>query len=208
VLGLVVVAAGCAPSTGGCAPFDDGGATTTTEAGGSTTTEPDDATTTTSTTVVDGSTSSTTTTVDPGGSTTTLPDGSTTTTTVPGDVQAVAVDSLQVEDCFVPSDDDTFVAEVRIVDCEVPHKLEVFAQYEMEELDEWVGSDEITWAAQDECQARFEDYVGHDYWTSDFDVRTLTPSFSTWSEGDRAITCLIENGDGTPLTSSARNAGR
>ena len=86
--------------------------------------------------------------------------------------------------------------------------LEVFAQYELDEATEYPGGSELTFAAQDECQSRFEAYVGHSYWTSELDLTTLTPSFSTWDVGDRTVTCLLVAGDGSMLAFAARNASR
>ncbi len=207
VCGGLVVLAGCSAGPGGCDPVAGEGSTTTTEPGTSTTTtEPDGSTTTT--TEPDGST----TTTQPGGSTTTsstVPDGSTTTTTLPGGTATVGVDTLEVEDCFSPADSDTFVDQVRVIDCDTPHTMEVFAQYEVDDDgDRYPGSSELTWAAQDECRERFEDYVGESYWDSQFDLTTLTPSFSTWDVGDRTVTCLIVAGDGGSFVGSARAADR
>jgi len=200
-LGLILVLAGCTASGGGCAPTDQAGTTTSTTVDGSSTT----------TTMVDGST---TTTEDPGGSTTTTVDpGSTTTlpdTTVPAVGELVAISGVEVEDCITPADDNTFVSQVSVVDCDEPHEAEVYAQFTLDrdELpgagNDYPGGNELDWYAQDECQARFEDYTGHSYWTSPYDLRTVTPSFSTWDVGDRLITCLIVAADGATLTASTR----
>ena len=199
--GMAIVLAGCAPGTGGCAPTDAGGGTTTTVDGTTTTVDPDGSTTTipdgSTTTVPDGSTTSTT-----------VPDGST-TTTVPGEPgPTVRVDTLDVEDCFSPADADTLVDRVRVIECDEPHQMEVFAQYELDEATEYPGGSELTFAAQDECQSRFEAYVGHSYWSSELDLTTLTPSFSTWDVGDRTVTCLLVAGDCSMLAFAARNASR
>lgn len=138
------------------------------------------------------------------GSTTTVPE---TSTTLPGGgTTPVVVDALEVELCFSPVDGDTFVDEVLVINCNEPHTMEVFAQYELDATDDYPGGSELTWAAQDECQNRFEGYVGGSYWSSDYDFTTLTPSYSTWDTGDRTVTCLIVSGDGGPLTSSAKGA--
>jgi len=199
--GLAIVLAGCAPASGGCAPVAGGGTTTTTPDGTTTTTAPDGSSTTTT---PDGSTTTV-----PDGSTTTVPDGSTTSTTVPGEpAPTVRVDTLDVEDCFSPADADTFVDRVQVIDCDEPHQMEVFAQYEVDDVDAYPGGNELTFAAQDECQSRFEDYVGQSYWTSELDFITLTPSFSTWDVGDRTVTCLLVAGDGSMLAYAGRNANR
>ena len=196
-VGLFVVLAGCTAGPGGCSPFDDGSGTTTTTTPGETTTTTEPGAT--STTVVgEGST----TTTQPGATTTTLPGG--------GEGELVGISEVEVEDCLVPGTDDALLAEATVVACDEPHQMEVFAQFVLDRDalpgsgDDYPGGNELTWYAQDECQARFDAYTGHSYWTSPFDLRTLTPSFSTWDAGDRVITCLIVSGDGGPLTASAK----
>ncbi len=205
--GLLVVLAGCTAQPGsGCSPTAQPTTTTTS----STTTTP--TSTSTTTTQPDGST---TTTTQPDGSTTTTtqPDGSTTTTTVPGGGgEVVPADELAVEDCLIPVGDDVMVESVELIDCDDPHEAEVFAQFDVDpdDLPEGTGPDgypggsELTWFGQDECQDRFEDYTGESYWTSRYDVLVVTPSFSSWSEGDRAVTCLLVDPDGGVLTGSGK----
>jgi hypothetical protein len=209
-ISIVVVAAGCAPSPAGCAPPDGDGdpsTTTTTEPGGSTTSTTEPGGSTTTTTEPGGSTTSTTTT-EPGGSTTT-------TTLPPGEATGVRSEELDVEDCFSPVDDGLYVDRVGVTDCDEPHDMEVYAQFELDgeslpggEGGDYPGGNELTWAAQDECRERFEDYVGIDYFESDFDLTVITPSFSTWDLGDRLATCVLIDPDGDPLTSSAKGAAR
>lgn len=198
-----------------CGPVDlpgGGGGTTTT-----TTTEPD-GTTTTSTTTTTEPDGSTTTTTAPDGSTTTTtttePDGttttsSTTTTTEPANTGPATVDELAAEDCVVPADDDLFVDDVEIVACDEPHDMEVFATYEVDDsVEDYPGNSDIVRAAYDECQDYFEDYVGVEFWDSEYDITTITPSPSTWADGDREVVCLIVDIDGDPLTSPAKDSAR
>ena len=189
--GALVVLAGCTAGPGGCGPTDGSGTTTTAPVGSPTTTTVLDETTTTEATTTTSS--------------------STTTTEAPGPSEMlVDVDDLEVEDCLIPATDEVMVAQVEIVDCEQPHAMEVFAQFELDREalpgsgDDYPGGNELTWYAQDECQDRFDAYTGHSYWTSPYDLRVLTPSFSTWDAGDRVITCLIVGRDGAPLTTGAK----
>lgn len=194
-VGLLVVLAGCTGAPGaGCDPTANPASTTTT---------PDGSTTST---IDPGST----TTVDPG-STTTIDPGSTTTTLPQGGGEIVDVDEISVGDCVSPVGDDLFVGSVELIDCEEPHDAEVYAQFEVpgDALPDdpttpgYPGGSELTWYAQDECQARFESYTGESYWTAPYDVKVITPSFSTWDVGDRMITCLLIAADGGSLTGSA-----
>lgn len=203
--GLLVVLAGCTAQPGsGCTPTAEPPATTT--PGSTTSTVVTTTTVATSSTTTTEPGSSTTTTVDPGGSTTT------TSTTVPGGSgELVEIAEIDVEDCLTPVGDDVMVGSVELFDCDEPHEAEVFAQFDVDTddlpdgADGYPGGSELTWYAQDECQSRFEDYTGESYWDSEFDLEVITPSFSTWDVGDRAVTCLLIDGDGGMLTRSGRS---
>ena len=189
----LLLLAGCTADGGGCAPIA----------------QPGDSTTSTSTTVDDGGSTSTV----PGEGTSTTVVGETTTTIVgepDPEPELTPIAEVAVEDCLSPATDDLMVAEVELIDCDEPHEAEVFAQFVLDRDalpgtgDEYPGANELTWYADDACRERFEDYTGQSYWTSTFDLRSISPSFSTWDVGDRLITCLIVSGDGTALTASAR----
>jgi hypothetical protein len=196
-LGLIVFLAGCTPSGGGCVPVEEPGGSPGTVDTTTTTTDPDDTTTTTNP-------DDTTTTTEAEETTTT-----TTATTLPGGGDdGVRVEQLELEDCFSPTNADTFVDRVRIIDCDTPHSMEVFAQYELDQDATYPGGNELTWAAKDDCRDRFDEYVGQSYWDSEFDLKVLIPSFSTWDVGDRTITCLIVDPSGDLLDGPAKGAGR
>ena len=193
---LLVVLAGCTATPGsGCSP--DAGPSSTTSPG-STTTEP----TSTSTTAPDP-----TTTTAPGPSST----STTTSTTVPGGGgEVVPASDVSVGDCVSPVGDDLMVASVEVVECDEPHQAEVYDQFSVpdgELADDpatpgYPGGAELTWYAQDECQRRFDDAMGETYWNSPYDIRVVSPSFSTWDLGDRTITCLVIGSSGTDLVGS------
>jgi hypothetical protein len=116
----------------------------------------------------------------------------------------VAVDELAVGDCLTPVGEDLLVEKVAVLDCDRDHEAEVYAQFPIAagELPDaagtpgYPGGSELTWFAQDACQERFEAYVGESYWDSQYDLKVITPSFSTWDAGDRTITCLVIAGNG------------
>lgn len=193
--GLLVVLAGCAATPGsGCSPE---AAPVTSTAPTSTTVAPASTTTVAPTSTTEASTS------------TVAPTSTTSTTTVPGeDPEVVAVDEVAVGDCVTPLGGDLLVSSVEVVECDEPHQAEVYAQFDLVdgELPDdpttpgYPGGAELTWYAQDECQDRFADAVGESYWDSPYDLKVITPSFSTWDLGDRAITCLVVGADGTELS--------
>ena len=53
----------------------------------------------------------------------------------------------------------------------------------------------------------FETYVGVPYERSHLGVTTLIPDEKSWSQGNRTITCILVNEDGTRRTGSLRGAG-
>ncbi len=175
---VVVVAASCA-----CVPFPTGGGTTTTTAAPTTTAGP---TTTTA------------------GPTTTTPGP--TTTVAPSD-DHVDVDALEVGMCIDTADPAEALAEVALSDCEAPHQMEVFAVLDAPDGD-YPGGYEIRAHAYEACQEPFEDYVGVPFWDSVYDITTITPSPSTWADGDRSIVCFVVDVDGNPLNSPAQGSTR
>ena len=188
-----------------CAPFDP-------PSGDPTSTTVDETTTT-----VDDGGGSTTTTTEPGGSTTTQPGGSTTTTepgsgtttttTIPGGGEpgdTVDVADLEPGTCIDPTDDSTFVETAELRDCEDPHEFEVIDTFTIAQDfypdDAYPGGSTIVPDAYEACQPRFEAHTGEEFWESSYDLTTITPSPSTWAEGDREIVCLLINIDRSPLT--------
>jgi hypothetical protein len=129
-----------------------------------------------------------------------------------GGADTVPVAEVRVEDCVTPTVDEVMIESVEVVACDEPHMAEVFATFEVGPDDVpagengWPGSSELTFFAKDECQARFEGYVGESYWTSRYDLRVIVPSFSTWDVGDRAVTCLVVDPDGGMLVGSAKGS--
>ena len=124
----------------------------------------------------------------------------------------VTVDELRVGDCF-DADDETEISDVDGIPCADPHDYEVFA------VQDRAGETYPTEAEFDTifgslCVPAFESYVGSDYTTSALYAGMITPSESTWDDGDREYICylyepvddsLTEN---VPQTGSAEGSGR
>ena len=84
-----------------------------------------------------------------------------------------------------------------VVECAVSHEYEVFALFDHPAgPDEaYPGDEAIVQYADDECQPSFVAFVGHDYQTSIWYITSLTPSDLTWADGDREVTCLLNQQD-------------
>jgi hypothetical protein len=101
---------------------------------------------------------------------------------------------------------------VIVVECAASHEYEVFALFDHPAgPDEaYPGDEAIVQYADDECQPPFEAFVGHDYQTSIWYITSLTPSDLTWADGDREVTCLLNQQDDdeepVAVTGSAQGA--
>lgn len=119
----------------------------------------------------------------------------------------VSVSSLQVGDCLdVSTEDDGPVSTSPKVPCDEPHEDEVF-KIVTTDLPEFPGEMEMFNHADDVCEPHFEDYVGIDYWESEFFIWAYTPTASSWENGDREIICILSVMD-EPVTGSMKGSGR
>jgi len=153
----------------------------------------------------------TTTTAAPGASTTTSVPGATTVppTTVPGTTTTPVTD-LSEGQCIV---DDAVadwpgieVQTTSVAPCEAEHHAEVFALIDVEGGEDapFPGAEALAAQAEEECQARFTDYVGIDFVDSRLDIIHLAPTETSWEQGDRQIVCTLFDIDGAPLTGSVQ----
>ena len=110
--------------------------------------------------------------------------------------------------CFNGGEGDN-VGSVSGVNCDEPHENEVFAvlDYPAGSGEEYPGDEELSGYAETECTAEFEAYVGLDYESSRYHLRTLTPSEDTWANGDREVVCILYDPQDDQLEGSARGSG-
>lgn len=125
---------------------------------------------------------------------------------LPEGSELVDVFSLKVGDCL--NDDTTgTVSETIKVGCDMPHLSEVYHLFNLPSgpmPDDEAMSD----AADEGCLDAFEAYVGIDYPSSVYVYQTLTPTRSSWRNGDREIVCLLAAHDDSLIAGSLRNAKR
>jgi hypothetical protein len=117
-------------------------------------------------------------------------------------------DELAVGDC-VADLPEVYVVAVARVACGEPHRLEVFAVFELPDDADYPGDRAVDAAAYAGCIARFSDYVGEEYFASDarYDVGHATPTLATWhDDGDRAVVCWVFPRDGSYVLGSVRAA--
>ena len=117
------------------------------------------------------------------------------------------IDSLGVGDCFnapEPSYVATEISDVDVVDCDEPHRYEMYALKEMTNSS-FPGESQAADMADDYCLSRFESFVGMEYDYSIYYNFSIFPTSGSWSQGDRSIQCALGLEYGTKV-GSARNS--
>lgn len=103
--------------------------------------------------------------------------------------------SLRVGDCFDDSPGGA-ISDVPAVPCNEPHDNELYHSFEMPE-GEWPGDEAVDAAADEQCTAEFEVFVGMDYASSTLDWFPITPLQDGWeSIDDREILCAVWDPNG------------
>ncbi len=97
---------------------------------------------------------------------------------------------------------------VVVIGCDEPHDREVYALFDLTGS-EFPGAEAVTQEGLEGCVARFADYVGTSFETSELDAFSLAPTAESWELGDRGVVCLtMLIGDDTQLAGSVRQSGR
>lgn len=110
--------------------------------------------------------------------------------------------------CFDAAAQSTELNTVPTVDCAKPHDFEVFDVFDLPSTMTFEEA-AIVAAAEEGCLARFEAYVGVDYYAPEAEnlgLNTLTPVSEGWEAGDFEVVCLIEPYSEDKLTGSVRNS--
>ena len=106
-----------------------------------------------------------------------------------------------------PAEGETTYSVV-VIACDEPHDREVYALFDLTGS-EFPGAEPVTQEGLEGCVARFADYVGTSFETSELDAISLTPTAESWELGDRSVVCLtMLIGDDTQLEGSVRQSGR
>ena len=98
----------------------------------------------------------------------------------------------------------TSATSAKLVDCSTPHQYEVTGtgQSTASTYAEASTSDEVTAV----CNPVLEKYVGSSSKAKKYRVVALTPSQSSWDQGDHSLVCFAQNRDNTPLNNSIKNS--
>lgn len=113
--------------------------------------------------------------------------------------------NLKVGECIQEFKEEQ-VMDVERVECSESHVYEVYAEKTLPDGD-FPAPRAIDEESQTFCAQEFATFTGLPYEESTLEFVRLTPSAETWAEGDRLITCLIQDPAG-PVTSSLKDAKR
>lgn len=116
--------------------------------------------------------------------------------------------TLDVGTCF--DDPDAFdlvdSSDVPIVECDVPHDNEVYANRDLQG-DEFPGRDGIANRADEVCLAEFAPYIGTPYLDSIYEFSWFVPSEESWDQGDREVICFAYDLNFAKITGSINGIG-
>lgn len=117
------------------------------------------------------------------------------------------VSNLEPGDCvqdFFNQGNDGELVEVFLVNttaCSEPHAMEVFAMTDLLwSSDTYPGVDAAFDQGESWCVSQYDNFVGGDYATSEYQVWTFVPIEQSWYGGDRTVQCLVGQFDEVTLT--------
>ena len=125
------------------------------------------------------------------------------------EIRMISSFDLEVDDCWRVPMVEVDANDTVLMDCEQPHQYQVYYLTDYAgDKDEFPGKEAMESAADEACIGAFEDYVGIDYESSEFDYATLYPSEESWADGDRELLCSLAASDNSDWTGSAKGAAR
>lgn len=117
--------------------------------------------------------------------------------------------SLDVGACF--DDPEAFdlvdSSDVEVVDCDVPHDNEVFANQDLTG-DEYPGTEAVANRADQVCLDDFDTYIGQSYDASIYEFSWFVPSEESWEVGDREVICFAYDLNFEKITGSVNGIGK
>lgn len=124
----------------------------------------------------------------------------------PASANDIAATELVTGDCIsglvIGAAERTVVDSVRVVDCGSVHELEVFATFDLSPADfedtepgVYPGEQRVVRQADQGCAGRLDD-LGVD---DEFGLIAVWPSDTSWTQGDRDVTCAAFPRDGEPF---------
>ena len=98
--------------------------------------------------------------------------------------------------------------DVEALDCATtPHDYEVFSQYTVADAATYPGEEQVMAEADQNCLSAYAAFVGVAYEESALEYYYLYPTESTWTSGDRMVSCLLTDPAGQ-TTGTLQGAAR
>ena len=126
-----------------------------------------------------------------------------------GEAKTVSIQDLKTGNCISEmvngtEQGGTDATGAKLVDCSTPHQYEVTGtgQSTASTYAEASTSDEVTAV----CGPLLDSYVGSPSKAKKYQAAALTPSQSSWDQGDHSLVCFAQNRDNTPLNNSIKNS--
>jgi len=121
----------------------------------------------------------------------------------PLSTELLTVNNLTPGMCADAVEETNGVEFMTVKDCNEAHQFEIAGSYDLNDLGaEYPGSMVIDRRVHKDCRPLFESHTGQTYTGRGLGIETITPSISTWRNGDRTVMCLVVNADRTLLSSS------
>jgi hypothetical protein len=119
---------------------------------------------------------------------------------------------LNVGDCIDQPTGDSEITDVQHQPCNEPHDGEVFAviNHTAASGTTYPLTSEFQDLVQDECIPALEAYTARsatEVYAAGLDISFLYPSSSSWSDGDREVSCFIVKSDRSKMTGSVHAGG-
>lgn len=118
----------------------------------------------------------------------------------------IGVFELRVGDCLAELPDGNGIATINAVPCSQPHTDEIFASVPMPAA-EFPGRAEVETFAGEACEREFAGFVGLGSQASTLEYGFLSPTESSWADGDREVLCVVLDPAGD-VTGSLEGAAR
>lgn len=121
----------------------------------------------------------------------------------PSTPELLTLDTLSTGMCADVIDETNGIEFMSVKSCEQSHQYEVAGSYDLDGFgDEFPGAIAIARRVHKDCRPLFESHTGQEYTGTGLGIETITPTVSTWSDGDRSVICLVVNADRSPLSES------
>jgi hypothetical protein len=118
----------------------------------------------------------------------------------------LSVGDLHVGDCFDVGDEEE-ISDVDGRPCTEAHEFQVF-HVQDHQTGAFPSDAELEGIFSSICASPFESFVGEPYASSVLYGSMITPSESSWADGDREYVCVLYDPENTELTTSMEGANR